>query len=59
MRKVTVTCSCTITINVDDDVPVGAVLADLDCQINRGDMVGYDVEDAIVHLNEAEVTDSR
>lgn len=59
MRKITITSSCTITLNVDDNVSLDDVLADLDCQIKSGEMTGYDVEDAIVHLNEAEVVDCR
>jgi hypothetical protein len=59
MKKVTVKCSVTIQLNLDEGESVASVLQDLDCQINRGELTSYDVEDAIVHLNEAEVTYSR
>jgi hypothetical protein len=59
MRTVTVSCSVTLTLKVDEGQEIQEVLADLVPEFSRGDLTSYDIEDAIVHLDQADVTDSR
>lgn len=59
MKTITVTCSCTITLKVDEGQNIQDVLADLDCTIQRGELTSYDVEDSLIHLDQADIQDSR